>query len=553
MAVAVISAIVIASWSHGLGYESACVALSMGFLMGGIVWVYTPKITISPPKTFWDWGMIVVFVLVSLRSFLWLIYDDGNLIKVLSPNNLGDLSLHLSFIRYLAQTTHWWPVSPLLIHETLRYPIGSDLFNSLLLLVGMPIESGLIWTGLFGAAFTGMVLWRWGKAFGMAAFLFNGGLAGVVLWHGIDPEMQVQWKNLFLSMFVTQRGFLYALPVGLLLLSGWREEFFDGDQRVVSPSLPSWIQIILLGALPLFSPHSFLFLAAIMVSIIFFNTPVRKKLIMIALFAWPLGLLSMFIISPGGAAKNFMAWHLGWMQEGNGIYFWLWNFGISLPLIAVFSVVLFFRKDSGSKVARAFVLPSVIVFIVCLLLRVAPWPWDNMKLMIWSWLTIVPFLWSCFIKYGPYWLRCLLCVLLFASGTVTLFYGLNSSHGYEIAKRTEVDATRALFKNFSTDAVIATAPEYNHPVLLLGHPVVAGYEGHLWSHGLPYHERLAKLHSIMMGQKNWEAAAATLGVQAIYWSWREVNAFPHSKLPFAQQKKLPILINLKTAMDRGQM
>ena len=51
---------------------------------------------------FWDWLMLAVFALSSLRAFLWVVYSRGDEICVLSPNNLGDLSLHLNLIRYLA-------------------------------------------------------------------------------------------------------------------------------------------------------------------------------------------------------------------------------------------------------------------------------------------------------------------------------------------------------------------------------------------------------------------------------------------------------------------
>ena len=546
IAVAVVSGIIMVWLGHGLDVISAWSALFLGFLAGAIAWRSVPKgKIIFQKKTFWEWLVIAVFVMGSLRAFLWLVYYDGDGIKVLSPNNLGDLSLHLGFIRYLGKVTHWLPSSPLLIHEPLRYPIGADFFNSLLLLVGVPIEQGLIWTGLVGAALTGVALWHWGRAFGLAALLFNGGLAGVVLWHGLDPESQVQWKNLFLSMFVTQRGFLYALPAGLSLLANWRDEFFSITEESSANPLPVWIQIILLGTLPLFSPHSFLFLAAIMSGIFFLDICARKKLITLALVSWPLALLSMFVISPGGTGRNFMGWHPGWMQEGNVIWFWLWNFGIALPLVIILAVMLFFKNDPQSKMARAFVWPSVMVFIACMLIRFAPWPWDSMKLMLWSWLTLMPFVWTIIIKPRESWLRALLCMLLFGSGAVTLVDGLGAKHGYKIARGSEVDAAAALLKNIPADAAIATAPEYNHPVLLLGQPVVAGYEGHLWSHGLDYHERFSKLHSIMMGEDGWELTARRLGVRFIYWSRLEETAFPQSRLSFAHGQKLPMIYEIK--------
>ncbi|MCE9542775.1 MAG: hypothetical protein K8R38_04550, partial [Verrucomicrobia bacterium] len=73
------------------------------------------------------------------------------------------------------------------------------------------------------------------------------------------------------------------------------------------------------------------------------------------------------------------------------------------------------------------------------------------------------------------------------------------------------------------------------PVLMLGHPVVCGYEGHLWSHGLNYKERLATLNSIMNGEEGWRDKAHTLGVRNVYWSDLESKRWPDSKLPWAKE------------------
>jgi hypothetical protein len=51
---------------------------------------------------------------------------------------------------------------------------------------------------------------------------------------------------------------------------------------------------------------------------------------------------------------------------------------------------------------------------------------------------------------------------------------------------------------------------------LLGYPVVCGYDGHLWSHGLAYQETLAKLLSVMRREKDWTDTAKELGAEWIY-------------------------------------
>jgi hypothetical protein len=63
---------------------------------------------------------------------------------------------------------------------------------------------------------------------------------------------------------------------------------------------------------------------------------------------------------------------------------------------------------------------------------------------------------------------------------------------------------------------IAVEPQFNHPVILLGYPVVCGYDGHLWSHGLRYQEPLAKLRAVLRQETGWRAKAKELGAEWIY-------------------------------------
>ncbi len=148
----------------------------------------------------WFWAVAICFALFALRSFCWLLYIDGSELRIQSPNNLGDLSLHLTLI--------------------LRYPAGMDLFNALLCLVHIDLIRGLVWTGLIASLATFYAFFRWAGTFGVAGFLFNGGIVGFqffktlkfVDYQGVNT---IAWKSIALSMFVTQRGWLYAIPAAL--------------------------------------------------------------------------------------------------------------------------------------------------------------------------------------------------------------------------------------------------------------------------------------------------------------------------------------------------
>ena len=514
----VVSTVLLGFLSSGLNAHVAWGALICGSVVAMAAWV-TTRSPESPKVHFWDWLMLIVFALASLRAFLWIVYSRGDEICVLSPNNLGDLSLHLNLIRYFAGGIAFWPESSILSNAPLTYPIGADLFNSVLEVLGFDTFVGLVWTGLAGAALTGYALWLWGGAFGLAAFLFNGGLTGFAVLQTLEIEdfqSEMVWKNLFLSMFVTQRGLLVALPSGLLLLYAWREHYFRQSAHVV----PVWLQLLIYASLPLFNIHAFLFLSVILLAIFatattaarwwnpLANRSQREVLAFVAVALVP-ATLCILLVTGFFSMSGAIRWAPGWLAGGN-LWVWIWNFGLALPLSLVLTVMLFLSKDTE---ARCFVWTAVCVFVLCCIVSFAPWEWDNMKLMLWSWLVIAPYLWTKIVAKMKVPARAAVCVVLFFSGAISLINGLDARHGYAIARRSEVAAWKHAIADIPPDVRFAGVPDYNHPLLLLGRKVACGYEGHLWSHGLRYHENLNLLRNALAGSADWREIARSLDVQ----------------------------------------
>ena len=99
---------------HGLNALSAALALICGVAFAVAAWLGTAdpdkriRSAPGPSKTTWRYGKIwfwlvaAVFALFAVRSFCWLLYIDGSELKIQSPNNLGDLSLHIAMIRNFA-------------------------------------------------------------------------------------------------------------------------------------------------------------------------------------------------------------------------------------------------------------------------------------------------------------------------------------------------------------------------------------------------------------------------------------------------------------------
>ncbi len=505
--------------SPAVGWISLILGAGGATLLGRAVKAADPL-----PLKFWDWAVLGVFALASLRAFLWLIFLTGDEIRVLSPNNLGDMSLHLNFIRNFASGVPLWPENPILSGVPLTYPLGADLLNSILEVCGFDTVRGLVWVGLMGAALTGYALWRWGGAFGVAAFLFNGGLAGFAAlrtWLMTDFQQELTWKNLFLAMFVTQRGLLVALPAGLLLLYAWRERWFRSGRQL----LPVWVQILFYAAMPIFNIHAFLFLSLTLLAIFCARKPARMPLIKLVGMAFVPATMGMLLVTGKFSAASGLRWAPGWVwgdtnwaeffsSWGPGflaelILPWAWNFGLTLPLMVILGVVLFYRKDAE---ARCFVWMALLVFAACCVVAFAPWAWDNMKLIMWSWLVVAPYIWTRLLRPLAWPAQAAVCFALFFSGAVSLCGGLDRREGYVIGYRSELAGWQYATRDIPATSRFACVPDYNHPLILIGRRVACGYEGHLWSHGLAFREKLDLLKESFDGRISWSESAPELGV-----------------------------------------
>ena len=537
---AVLLGIALASAAAGLNPCVAACVLATGAVVG--VSSLSQKRNTPVPRrslTGMEWTAITIFALFSLRAFLWLVFVDGDSIQVLSPNNLGDLSLHLTYIRLLANGAAFWPDNPILAGGKLTYPLGMDLFNSLLSLVGVDDLRGLIWVGLGGCVCSGIALWRWGGAFTMAGFLCNGGVAGFAILRErafADYQSEIAWKSLPLALFVTQRGLLFALPAGLLLLCSWRTRFFNIGGRAWQ--LPRWGEVLLYAALPVFHFHTFLFLSIVLAACFAAVPDARRQILLLVSAAFIPATILVLLVTNFFTGSSVLGWKPGWMRDGEGFFeFWFLNFGF-LPVFVAALAWNFWRRVDRRR-PGVLVFTGLGVFLLCCFVKFAPWEWDNTKLMLWSYLVVLPFLWSELIGPWPWLLRAPACVLLFFSGLVSLIGGLDSTHtGFEIAKRSRLDGVAQAVRGIPIGERFVGWPTFNHPLLLLGRKMALGYTGHAWSHGLDWEPTAKKVGLILHGKPEWRKLCAELGVRYLLWGPDEEENVADSGQPWRESARL---------------
>ena len=592
-------------------------------------------------RRFWFWAVAVCFAVFAVRSYCWLFYIDGSDYKIQSPNNLGNVSLHRTLIKNFANGVPLWPDNPIYVFSKLRYPAGIDLFNALLSLIHIDLLTGLVWVGLVASLATFYAFYRWGGTFGVAGFLFNGGIAGfqfLKTWKFLDYQgtaadiahRPIAWKSIPLSMFVTQRGWLYAIPAGVVLLWHWREKFFrqdvvagsvntnDAEQAITvnAPGyrkgpLPFWVALSVYASMPLFNLHTFIALTIVLIFGLFFErlsefsffanlarnegiagigrlilkpmkwpeifrgVPIRSHAAaMLALALIPASFF-VWLVTDHFRATSVLQWHPGWAQDSpdlaapffrmggtanfgsattfgsllqktwNGVIapffqFWLPNFGLWVPLAMVLVGLVGWRiwKTGWRWGDRppadvAFVLPAVVIFGVGYFFKTAPWEWDNLKLMVWGYFLILPFLWSDMVGRWAFPERAAICIALFGSGFVTLLGGLSAGHpGFGLIERARLDNAGTAMRPLPIEARFAAYPTFNCPVLLQGRKAVCGYPGHLWTEGFDYNEVNNRLTALMNGAANWREAAQGLGVRYIFWGQDEKTNYQTSTRPW---------------------
>src|SRR5437773_10742381 len=559
------------------------------------------------------WILAGLFAIFAVRSFCWLLFVDGTELKIQSPVNLGDIGLHITHISLFDNGVRHCQSNPIYVFSHhLRYPAGIGLFNALFLNVDVDLIRGLVWVGLVASVATFYAFYRWGGGFAVAGFLFNGGLAGFQFLRDfkfVDYQdvNNIAWKSIPLTMFVTQRGLLYAIPAGLILLWHWREKYFRSEQDRQSGPLPFWVELSLYASMPLFHVHTFMALSIILVCLFVAGDPqIRGHILTLLVSAVIPATFFVYLISDHFDARSVLELHPRWAQEEGEFKmpffrFWFFNFGILVPLALTLIGLLVaqLRKSSGTRrfellatialaavglsvwdvwekglawlplailflgiVALftvgshivlngygwkeklpeevAFTFAAATIFIFFFSIKTAPWIWDNLKLGIWAYFIVLPFLWRQLIMQWDMTIRAAVCFALFTSGFVSLFGGLAAGEGgFGFANRGEVDAVGWAVRKMPLEARFAAWPTYNHPLLLSGRKVVMGYPGHLWTQGFDeYGKTSEQLTKLMDGAPNWADLARTLHVRYIFWGREEKTNYASSTRPWEKTATL---------------
>jgi hypothetical protein len=217
-------------------------------------------------------------------------------------------------------------------------------------------------------------------------------------------------------------------------------------------------------------------------------------------------------------AGKFFEWQFGWDHgQENPFWFWLKNTGLFIPLTLA---ALLWRHAGKALVSRkllVFYLPFTLCFIIPNVLKMAPWIWDNIKVLFYWWLASAPLvalllarLWRQGIVRRAIAICLLACVTL--AGGLDVAAIVLRSNEYGIFNAPGIQFAELIKREAPPQAVVIHAPVHNHPVFLTGRRSLMGYPGHVWTHGLEFGPRESEIRRVYAGAPDATAILRKYGV-----------------------------------------
>ena len=524
-----------------------------------------------------SWAIIYFLFYMAVAAILWKVFsraviEDNTGLSTGLLNNFGDLPFHLSVITSFVFGNNFPPEDPTYAGVRFTYPFLSDFVSAVFVRCGADLrESMFIENYLLGLAFVGLIH-RWAIVMlrdRLAAIitplivLLNGGMGWTLLFEKagsnegglfgvlmdlppsftVIPETTWRWGNAISALLVPQRGFLMGLPLAVIAFTQWwiatdktRPKQTPEKEKKKAKQKSTWQEPqessrfplntrrmiaagVAAGLLPLVHAHSFVVVMAMAGCLALVQIRWREWFtffVVASVIAIPQLLWS--TMHSAVDAGSFFAWEVGWDHgQENPVYFWLKNTGVFIPLLLA-AVLL---KNGSFVVPRRvliFFLPFTLCFIVPNFLKMAPWIWDNIKVLYYWWLASSPLV---ALLLARLWqqgrIRRIIAVVLFVC--VTLAGALDvagiamRSIKYQVFDADGLRFAELVKAQTAPRSLIVHAPVHNTPVFLTGRRSLMGYPGHIWTHGLEFVQREGEIKRIYLGMPDAEQLIRKYGIE----------------------------------------
>lgn len=483
----------------------------------------------------------VLFALYFDRAMI----DRPDAILTGGSQNLGDLPFHLGAIFSFTEANNFPPQNPSFAGAKFTYPFLADLIVAFFVKVGVTVRTAMFVQNVILAFSLVLLLEKFtarvagdkfaGKIAPLLLF-FSGGLGFIWFfrdyWQGamgfFDILMKLpkdytiddnfRWGNSLVVLFLTQRGLLFGLPLTLIVLTGIWDLFSSPKNDDETPVAETFLHDsnrrmlvlgLLAGLLPLIHVHSLAALFVVCAWLFFFRLDRWKTWL---IFGGAVAALAVpeLLWSLRGSASNlsqFIEPFFGWdARKQNFFVFWAKNIGFFAPAL-VFGLYLVMRKsktETKSERLLIFYLPFAFLFVVSNTFKLAPWEWDNIKILIYWFVGSLPFaavalvwLWEKSSAIKSIAVAALLALTM--AGALDVWRTVSRQINYEVFSRDAIKIAELVKLRTPPDAKFLNAPTYNSAVVLTGRQSLMRYSGHLSSYGIDYGPREDDVKRIYQG------------------------------------------------------
>jgi hypothetical protein len=203
----------------------------------------------------------------------------------------------------------------------------------------------------------------------------------------------------------------------------------------------------------------------------------------------------LLLLSANPSASGHVQLHWGWeanVFKQHGLLYGLQNFAVpGLWVALVWGALLKLpRQEEERGPIKTVLLTGMAWAGVVMMLQLSPWSWDNSKLLLWAVVIMLPawaWGWQQLQSKQWLWFKSLLIMSLLLPGVLvflSLWPNLSADHpGYSVTNQMQLNTVCSELAGITQRSRVAISPEFNHPVILCGQPVMMGFEPHLWSHG----------------------------------------------------------------------
>jgi hypothetical protein len=428
-------------------------------------------------------------------------------------------------------------------------------------------------TGLKNAAKIAPALLFFSGGLGFIWFLGStDGLSHLTKDYTIGDEFR--WGNSLITLFLTQRSLLFGMPISLIGLEFlWRcftanpltTENTEKEKR--NGFIAAIALGLLTGLLPLIHLHSLAAVFVVSVFVLAMNRDPWKELIAFGIGVSVIAIPELLWSMSGSAtrASEFIAFHFGFdSRDMNFVWFWLKNTGIFIPLIALGIYLLCLpqsreaakpekkgrkKEDTAADQPRTssilfFYVPFAFLFVLANVTKLAPWEWDNIKVLIYWFvgslpLVVVVIAWMW--RKDAAWkvVAALTVFVLTASGGLDVWRVVSGQINYQVFSADAVTLADRIRAVTPPRSIFLNAPTYNTAVVLTGRRSLMRYPGHLSSHGIDYRGREDDVKKIYRGGPDAMGLLEKYGIEYVMISPEEREMNPNdaffSRFPVVAQ------------------